>query len=395
MGNSPSTADIQDYRDGYPGKRDDPGATKNLQFYRLQIRTIPGRNMLTDFHTSCADGGRRGDYDWLEWDHSYIQWLFPIREQGLNWQAQELQLHEARAIAADPLLQGRIIDSYETMLDFYGMELVDRRTGAVRRQPPGRFEARYRNLNESYHNNLRITRILKCLGEVGLEHLKRPFVEHVLRECYQHRLLLRCRESCIDYWAQTLKDEGDRQQVKRWCRALHDEYGPALGLPRYMGEEEDDYAEEDAPGAPAAYRTQVQSEVSRRAAAAAEQRRSGSGGGGAYIPKNSEAHPTPDSIEAGDASRMCEAPAAAATPRGADSNGDAEMHSCGSPERSREPAPAEAAPRTGKEGSGEAPPSEASPHKGKESDAAAPQPEAEEPAGSPGASAEPAAAASA
>ena len=37
-----------------------------------------------------------GDYNHLEWNHSYIQWLFPIRERGLNMHAQELQLHEAK-----------------------------------------------------------------------------------------------------------------------------------------------------------------------------------------------------------------------------------------------------------------------------------------------------------
>ena len=36
----------------------------------------------------------KGDYDRLEWHHGYIQWLFPIRESGMNWHAQELQSHE-------------------------------------------------------------------------------------------------------------------------------------------------------------------------------------------------------------------------------------------------------------------------------------------------------------
>ena len=36
-----------------------------------------------------------GDYQHLEYNHSYIQWLFPIRERGLNMYADELQLHEA------------------------------------------------------------------------------------------------------------------------------------------------------------------------------------------------------------------------------------------------------------------------------------------------------------
>ena len=35
-----------------------------------------------------------GDYEKLEFHHSYIQWLFPLAEQGLNSQSQPLQLHE-------------------------------------------------------------------------------------------------------------------------------------------------------------------------------------------------------------------------------------------------------------------------------------------------------------
>ena len=38
----------------------------------------------------------KGNYEWLERHHGYIQWLFPIRERGLNWDAQELQPHEIR-----------------------------------------------------------------------------------------------------------------------------------------------------------------------------------------------------------------------------------------------------------------------------------------------------------
>ena len=36
-----------------------------------------------------------GNYQLLEYNHSYIQWLFPIREQGLNMYAEVLQPHEA------------------------------------------------------------------------------------------------------------------------------------------------------------------------------------------------------------------------------------------------------------------------------------------------------------
>ena len=70
-----------------------------------------------------------GDYDQLEIHHGFIQWIFPIREEGVNFQASRLHKHELLAIRADPEIRSRVIRSYEMMLDFYGMKLVDRDTG--------------------------------------------------------------------------------------------------------------------------------------------------------------------------------------------------------------------------------------------------------------------------
>jgi hypothetical protein len=56
---------------------------------------------------------------------STSQWLFPIREHGLNSMAQPLQKHEAEAITNDPQMKARAIKSYQLMLDFYGMKMID------------------------------------------------------------------------------------------------------------------------------------------------------------------------------------------------------------------------------------------------------------------------------
>lgn len=95
----------------------------------------------------------KGNYQHLEVHHGYIQWLFPIRERGLNWHAQELQPHEIKVnkclpsfqalysvhvhclllqiqrICEDPVAHKRILTSYQLMLDFYGMKLKDPETG--------------------------------------------------------------------------------------------------------------------------------------------------------------------------------------------------------------------------------------------------------------------------
>jgi hypothetical protein len=118
-----------------------------------------------------------------------VQWLFPIREEGMNMSAQELQLHEAEAVKADPKCRARVVKSYQLMLHFYGMELANKETGEVSRaacalstdvvaqiKRASHWQARYRHLDNSFHNYLRITRILKSLGELGYEHYKWPFL---------------------------------------------------------------------------------------------------------------------------------------------------------------------------------------------------------------------------
>lgn len=65
----------------------------------------------------------------------------------MNYESQPLQMHEIRAMKADPIVVARIIESYKLMLDFYGMRLVSADTGLVARVlPPRAYKGRYRNL---------------------------------------------------------------------------------------------------------------------------------------------------------------------------------------------------------------------------------------------------------
>lgn len=121
----------------------------------------------------------KGNYAKLEVHHGYIQWLFPIREHGMNSESQPLQLHEIEKMKADPQCMERFLRSYEMQLHFYGC-VLDRETGKLSRGE--NWESQYRNLNTHSHNFLRITRILKSLGEFGFEHYKKPFLEHFIEE---------------------------------------------------------------------------------------------------------------------------------------------------------------------------------------------------------------------
>ncbi|KAL8614375.1 hypothetical protein ACOMHN_007713 [Nucella lapillus] len=211
-----SEQDTQFYRDGYPGKPDNPELTENLDFYQGKIKCLPNGVFIDEVHEHWWN-----DFDLLEVHHGYIQWLFPIRETGMNYQAQELQLHEAEKIQADETAMMRFKKSYEMMLNFYGIRLNSHDTGEVERAPHWR--DRFQHLNFSMHNYLRITRILKCLGELGLERFKAPFLRLMLHEALRTGRLGRTLDSCYNYWIGTVRDDEERQSIYSYAIMLAQE----------------------------------------------------------------------------------------------------------------------------------------------------------------------------
>ncbi|XP_078602475.1 uncharacterized protein LOC144876737 [Branchiostoma floridae x Branchiostoma japonicum] len=198
-----SSKDTRDYRKGYPGKRSNPGVDENYKFYMNNLKSKPDGDYIDNIHRDWW-----GDYKRLEMHHGYIQWLFPIREEGSNSQARELQEHEIKLIMENPEAHARILRSYEMMLDFYGMKLKDKMTGEIVHSD--NWEERLSHLNNSNRNYLHITRMLKCLGEFGYEHLKAPFIHFVLQEALVEKTLSNTIESCLDYWLHTIVRKEDR-----------------------------------------------------------------------------------------------------------------------------------------------------------------------------------------
>jgi len=97
-------------------------------------------------------------------------------------------------------------------LHFYGCRVKDPQTGELERHED--WQRCYKNLNYHYHNNLRITRVLKCLGEMGYEHYKKPFLDHFIKEIWVEKLLPNCADSCADYWIGTIKDDATRVSIE-------------------------------------------------------------------------------------------------------------------------------------------------------------------------------------
>jgi len=180
MGNKNAKgSDLENYRKCYPDLVDDESITDNYRFYSGQIPFHKG-DYIDNIHKNWW-----GKTDILEDSHGYLQWLFPIREQDNNSHSKPLQKHEITKIKDDPRCMQRFRKSYEMMLDFYGCKLKDPTTGEIERHDG--WKSRYKNLNSRSHNHVRITRILKSLGELGYEHYKKPFLEHFISEIWEKK----------------------------------------------------------------------------------------------------------------------------------------------------------------------------------------------------------------
>lgn len=105
-----SKQDILDYRNHYPRLKSNPAWKDNVNFYSNKISSHPDGDLIDNIHKTWHD-----DYRKLEFHHGFIQWLFPLQEQGLNWSAQPLQKHEIEAIKANKKALKRLLESYKMM----------------------------------------------------------------------------------------------------------------------------------------------------------------------------------------------------------------------------------------------------------------------------------------
>ncbi|KAI0695977.1 opioid growth factor receptor conserved region-domain-containing protein [Cytidiella melzeri] len=203
--------DVRMFWQGYPGAEDNTSYGKNLAFYSNKRRCQPDNLLISEIHESW-----RGDYNKLEYNHGFIQWLFPLREHGVNHEAQPLQPHEIKAMVADEGIMARVLESYRLMLDFYGMQLMSSETGLLSRsEPPQRSMERYHNIVRASHNNLRISRILKSLSELGLERLNAAFLLHILNEQSEHDMLKTATitRSMDSWWANCIRNDEERAWI--------------------------------------------------------------------------------------------------------------------------------------------------------------------------------------
>ncbi|XP_026641335.1 opioid growth factor receptor-like protein 1 isoform X1 [Microtus ochrogaster] len=205
--------DLYKYRHQYPQNFKDiryQNDLSNLRFYKNKIPFKPDGVYIEEVLSKW-----KGDYEKLEHNHTYIQWLFPLREQGLNFYAKELTTYEIEEFKKTKEAIRRFFLAYKMMLEFFGIKLIDK-TGNVARA--ANWQERFQHLNESQHNYLRITRILKSLGELGYESFKSPLVKFILHEALVENTLPNIRQSALEYFVYTIRDRRERRKLLRFAQ---------------------------------------------------------------------------------------------------------------------------------------------------------------------------------
>lgn len=149
------------------------------------------------------------------------------------------------------------------MLDFYGITLTNKETGEVKRAP--NWEARFRNLNtwvvdfhlvycshknepnslinlaillfltdSRTHNNLRITRILKCLGTLGFPQYQAPLVHFFLIETLINGQLPNVKDSVLNYFVFAVLDKKRRRELIKFAFLKYDPNDEFVWCPKKL-----------------------------------------------------------------------------------------------------------------------------------------------------------------
>ena len=179
----------------------------NVLFFEGKIQSRPDGDFIDNILKNWW-----GDYDRLEIHHGYVQWLFPLRKQGLNSRAHPLQLHELEYLRKSKSAKEKLLKSYQMMLDFYGMRMKDMKTGELERNK-STYKERYQNLRKRMHNFLRISRILQCLGDMELEKYQVEFIKFLIQEIFVTKKLSDLDRSMCDFWVHTVKSDETRDEL--------------------------------------------------------------------------------------------------------------------------------------------------------------------------------------
>lgn len=130
----------------------------------------------------------------LESQHDFIQWLFPSEEASkFNPDAPVLSRPEFEELRRHPVAVEGVLRAFVRMLSFYGLQLSA--PNVVSKGP--NWDQRYSNWAlGAGHNDLRITRIIKCLVLLSLTEEATALVSFLESEFSSQP----ARSESLSYW---------------------------------------------------------------------------------------------------------------------------------------------------------------------------------------------------
>ncbi len=141
---------------------------------------------------------------WFEQCHNYIQWLFPNSERSrVIPEAPVLTPEVIQLFRSDELLASHLLQSFQRILSFFGLE---RSEGSIQKGLNWNDNKKNWFIHDT-HNNLRITRILKCLCTLGLKNDANEFYVALtkLRTSEQDCGI---DDTAFDFWAKGILAHG-------------------------------------------------------------------------------------------------------------------------------------------------------------------------------------------
>ncbi|KAL4476572.1 hypothetical protein ABPG74_010305 [Tetrahymena malaccensis] len=152
---------------------------KNLQFYLNNLQSNPNGDYILNILEKW-----KGKFKILETHHGYVQWLFPnFFQSRFNNGSDPLREEEAEEFIKNPIIANRLKKAYDLIYEFFGMKIVNNITGEVQRAD--NYKSRYyETYITSYHNHMRIRRILCHFNNVGFRRYAISLVKFLEKEIY-------------------------------------------------------------------------------------------------------------------------------------------------------------------------------------------------------------------
>lgn len=147
----------------------------------------------------------------MEDDHGYIQWLFPLETRGVNRHAPVMMSTDHEVLGKNESVKKRIYEHFVLFMEFMGLR-YDPADGSFLKVNADQWASWI----ENGHNNLRINRILCSMKNFGLGQVARDFLQFLSMEAQREELEMIdgkafvpfhafTRESWRDYWSKSVE----------------------------------------------------------------------------------------------------------------------------------------------------------------------------------------------